>query len=367
MYAGPPPPRSWVSSRGSDAHDNGRASQFLRLTSTDLAETSLPGAYIPEKGSLIDIVLHKLAYDWDFQREYNQFYLYFLPNHLKPALIRRIGIRSSHGVSISDLKLILLPPVDIYKDGELDTHALVNQEMTSLDLAGSLGRPIILKEVIDLLYPPVQAAEFEEPEDSWDAVESSPSPPRVLLPNLSHLSLALDPEDSSVASWKQLLTLSSKASRITHLSLAYWPVPCFNPRARISTVSSPQGQRVAYGGTNYYSHSLDNDWSEALLILRMLSRNLYELEYLDLTGCESWFKALSMNSEHDFIDWAGNWGKITHLKLCAGWKPAENSPTSEQAAYVDIAEDAAKVEKHIRTMRAGKGRFVTVDRAKEAM
>ena len=321
----------------------------------------LPGAYLPEKGSLIDLVLRNVAADWEFQRVYNQHHIYFLPDHLKPALIRLVSI--TQGVSLSDLQLILLPPTEVYDDDELDDNASASQEVTCLDLSASLGRSIKLKEVTDFLFPARQGAKPEEPEDSWDAAaETKPSLPPVLLPNLTHLSLALDPNHASGGSWKQLLALASKTSNITHLSLAYWPDPCLTPGARYSSVTSPQGRNIPYSGTSYYSHSLDHDWSEALLVLRKLSRSLYELEFLDLTGCGAWFHALMAESDHDHVDWAGSWGKISELKLYTGWKPGEDALVSEQAAYAETTETAARVGKHIRAMRAGKGRFINVER-----
>lgn len=293
---------------------------------------------------------------------YNQYHLYFLPNHLKAPLIRMIGILNG-GVSAADLKLILLPPADIYEDDLIDEQLSITREVTCLDLSASLGRSLKLKEVTELLYPTKQELENEELEDSWDtAAEAIPSLPRVLLPNLTHISLALDPQDVSGGSWKQLLAFSQKASNITHLSLAYWPEPCLTPRARYSSVSSPQGKTIAYSGTNYYSHSLDHDWSEALLILRKLSRSFYELEFLDLTGCARWFPALMAESDHDHVDWAGDWGKISQLRLWAGWKPTENAVIAEQSAFAEAMESAAKVEKHIIASRAGQGRFINVER-----
>lgn len=373
LPAGPPPPQSWVSSQGSDASSRRRAAHHLSANSLGLATATLPGAYLPEKESLIYLTLRKIALDWEVQRIYNQYHIYYLPDHLKSALIRFIGLVDSQGVSLADLKLILLPPVDAYwssgdeGDGDDDnsdsSDLIVNREVTSLDLSGSVGKSLKLKEITELLFPPMPDMKSDEPQESWDEAEvSAPSPPRGLLPNLTHLSLALDRQGRDGISWKQLLALSSKATTITHLSLAHWPVPCFTPRARTSTINSPQGQRIAYGGTNHYSHTIDHDWSEALLILRMLSRNLYELEYLDLTGCESWFKALSMTSDHDYVDWVGSWGKMTHIKLLPGWTPDADSPASEQIAYVEANEAAASAERHIRAMRAGKGNFILVER-----
>ncbi|KFH42928.1 hypothetical protein ACRE_063150 [Hapsidospora chrysogenum ATCC 11550] len=365
LPAGPPPPRSWVSAaHDRDAGRGGRArSARLSLPGAERNSPPLPSAHFPAKGSLIDLVLRNVAADWEFQRVYNQYHLYYIPDHLKSALIRLVGILNDRGVSLSDLKLILLPPKDGYDDEALDEEAAMSHGVTCLDLSGSLGRSVKLKEVADLLFPARRDVVSEEPEDSWDAAaETSPSPPRVLLPSLTHLSLALDPQNPSGGSWKQLIALSSRASGITHLSLAYWPDPCLTPRARNSTVASPQGRNIPYGGTNHYSHSLDDDWSEALLVLRMLHRNLYALEFLDLTGCGSWFQALMAESGHDYVDWAGNWGKITELRLYTGWKLEEDAPMSEQVAYGETLEAAARVEKHIRAMRAGKGRFIHVER-----
>jgi hypothetical protein len=333
-----------------------------------LVDSTLPGTYLPAPRSLIDIILRKIAADWDFHRVFHQHYLYHIPSHLKSALIRWVGIASPDGLSLEDLKLILLPSSELYEDEEGEDvpehHTAVNTEVNYLDLSGSLGRSLTLKEVSELLYPSKQQVDLTEPQESWDESEAIPSPPRVLLPNLTHLSLALDPQLASEASWKQLLTMSSKLTTITHLSLAYWPDPCLTPRARLSTVTTPQGQSVAYGGTSYYSHSIDHDWSEALLVLRMLSRNLYALEFLDLTGCATWFKALMLHSEHDFVDWVKSWGKVTLLRIYTGWTPGEDALPSERIAYREAIDVAANLERYIRTVRAGKGRIITVERNK---
>lgn len=297
---------------------------------------------------------------------YNQYYLYYIPAHLKAALIRWVGIASPDGLSVQDLRLILLPSPESLEEAEDDSiseyHTSVNAEVNYLDLSGSLGRSLTLKEVSELLYPSKKQVDSSEPQESWDESEIIPSPPRVLLPNLTHLSLALDPQLASEASWRQLLALSSKLTTITHLSLAYWPDPSLTPRARLSTVTTPQGQNIAYGGTNYYSHSIDHDWSEALLVLRMLSRNLYALEFLDLTGCAPWFKALMLHSEHDFVDWVGSWGKVTLLRIYTGWTPGEDALPSEVIAYREAIDVATMVERYIRAARGGKGRIITVER-----
>ncbi|QUC20164.1 uncharacterized protein UV8b_04405 [Ustilaginoidea virens] len=366
LPAGPAPPRSWVSTRpAQDSSPIESLSRSLRVSYSSLSQITLPGTSLPGPGSLIDIALRRLAVDWDFHRVYNQHHLYFVPNHLKSALIRYVGVASDGGASLADLKTILLPPDGIYRDGILPAREpRSNPEITNLDLSASIGRSLRLSEVLDLLFsetkrddPPV-----EEPQDSWETDESSPSPPRLLLPNLTHLSLTLDPRSARDVSWKQLLTLSGKLRTITHLSLAYWPQPCLNPRAKYATISSPQCRSIPYAGTNIYSHSLDHDWSEALLVLRMLSNSFYNLEFLDLTGCAAWFEALRLQDAHDFVDWSGSWGKVTLLRLHVGWSPGADAMRSDKNAHAAAVDTAQGVEKHIRAMRAGKGRFIHVER-----
>ncbi|KAF6524260.1 hypothetical protein HZS61_012759 [Fusarium oxysporum f. sp. conglutinans] len=142
LPAGPPPPRSWVARNSSDAAHEASSMSQSRLKTRGLEDTCLPGTYLPERGSLIDIVLQKLAYEWAFHRVYNQYHLYFVPNHLKAALIRYVGIASEAGLSLSDLKLILLPPPDTFDETELDSLTASNPERRSTydRTTGILGR-----------------------------------------------------------------------------------------------------------------------------------------------------------------------------------------------------------------------------------
>lgn len=362
LPAGPPPPRSWLTSRRGNALSTGLEAR-LRNAALDVhSNSALPGAHLPARGSLIDVVLRAMAHEWTVHRTYNYYYLYYLPSHLKPALIRYVGSASDEGISAADLRTILKPPEDVEADamGE-DAH---NEQVTYLDLSGSIGHSIKLKEVTNMLFPSNEEIGSDATEESWEGSTTPPTPTGPLVPYLTHLSLALRPGKVDGASWKQLLALSSKARAVTHLSLAFWPRPCFTPRAQFSSISSPQGRNIPYSGTNYYSHSIDDDWSEALLVLRILSRNFYALEYLDLTGCESWFPALRKESEHDAVDWAGAWSKITELRLRAGWQPGEDAKASERSAFAEAATEAKLVERHIIAMRAGRGRIIDVVRDK---
>ncbi|KAF3767637.1 hypothetical protein M406DRAFT_251712 [Cryphonectria parasitica EP155] len=367
MPAGPPPPLSWLALS--------RQTQRLGTSDQDpqdYEQCLLPGLYRPNRGSLSDMILRQMALDWDFQRSYNVYYLYSLPTRLRMALISCVATSYEPGLSLSDLKTILIPqvPNDDDKDDEDedDRHALspssLNEGLTHLDLSTLVGRTIKLRDLSRLLFPSKSQKSEGAVLESWDAVESPPVP-RPLLPNLTHLSLAATPDTSAINSWRQLLSLSENLPTLTHLSLAYWPKPSLTPNSTFWKVVTPQGQTVQAGGTNYYSHTLDNDWSEAILILRKLSQNLYGLEYLDVTGCLSWFTALAEKKDGDQIDWAGAWGKVTHLVMHTGSSaPLKPEATSKYTEWLFTMDKAHSIEKTVRAQRAGRGRIFTVERTK---
>ncbi|CAK7197417.1 hypothetical protein SEUCBS139899_000063 [Sporothrix eucalyptigena] len=269
---------------------------------------------------------------------------------------------------------------------ELPSSSTLNEDFHYLDLTWSMGRSISVREVSDLLFPrqPARARSANasgvgwkdtDVLESWDAPEGLLSPPRPLLPNLTHLSLALFPssDKAPAVSWRHLLSFAKNLPMLTHLSLAYWPEPTLTPNAKLATVTSPMGQRLQYGGTGAYSHSLDNDWAEAVLLMRKLSKALYGLEYLDLTGCASWLPALMRKVDNGQVDWVGDWGKITKLVLNYGVStdvpaPEEAQQTtgsatvsgSEMIRQINATSEARLIEAYIRQQRAGRGRFITV-------
>ena len=329
--------------------------------SEEFERHALPDAYVPVRGTLIDIVLRQFAHTWDFQREYWQYYLWELPTHIKVALINYLGVYHPSAPSLADLQILLRPPVDeAAPEGEVAPSAgSLNEDFHYLDLTGCLGRSLRLSGLSSMLFaaPEGEAGGLQE---SWDAPEIGTAVPMPLLPNLTHLSLAIDPHHSAAASWRHLLSFVARMTTLTHLSLAYWPEPTLTPNAKFASVVTAQGHTVQYGGTGPYSHSLDGDWSEAISVLRRLSKCLYRLEYLDLTGCTDWCPALFAEADHDTIDWVGNWGKIKTLLLFPGHSiPDETLPTARRH-YRTAIENAEKVEKHIRSRRAGRGRFITV-------
>ena len=375
---GPPPPHSWLSSRSAFSNESSRAGGSHGPAVEGFQRHFLPGAYLPSHGSLVELTLRELASDWDFQRSYNHFYLYTLSSRLRTALITHLGIWHAGGVSLADLKAILLPAPEIeagleggettgdqedFEDSDsLPPPSSMNEDIFHLDLTGSIGRSINLRELTHLLFPPESdVGEDGNLQESWDAPSSPGAVPRPLLPNLTHLSLAIAPQHASSVSWRQLLSFSSHLHTLTHLSLAYWPEPTLTPNARFTSVLSAQGRSIQYGGTSLYSHSLDDDWSEAALILRRLAKKLYRLEYLDLTGCSAWFPALMAVADHDTVDWVGDWGKISTLLLYPGYTPGGDSEQSEKASHVEAIDVGRRVEKHIRAKRAGRGRLITVE------
>ncbi|KAJ3578221.1 hypothetical protein NPX13_g2349 [Xylaria arbuscula] len=231
------------------------------------------------------------------------------------------------------------------------------------------GLSISLKELHELLFGSKKTIVPAEDvvQDSWDLPAPSAAPVD-LLPNLTHLSLAIDPSSAPSVSWKRLLSVAGKLSQLTQLSLAGWPEPSLTPNAKFAKMTSDTtGRSVQYGGTGPYSHNLDQDWTEAILVLKRLSRLIYGLEYLDLTGCSDWIRALREESDGefrvDFVDWVGDWGKITTLRLNSGYGiETDDAPKSEVVRFSEWIEEAAAVERHIRAQRAGRGRFITVER-----
>ncbi|GKT92943.1 tafazzin [Colletotrichum tofieldiae] len=300
---------------------------------------------------MMDIVLRRMALNWEFQRDYDQYYLHTLPSRVRASLAKYVGVWYEGGASAADLRNILHEDGSEHQQHQVEAEALVslNSNVYFLDLTGSVGHSMSVRELSDVIFPQKLARASE-----------------ALLPNITHLCLAVTPSvhqqgGGPGVSWKQLLALAAKLPTLTHLSLAYWPEPSLTPNAKFSTIVAPDGRTQQYSGTGAYAHTLDDDWSEAVILLRKLSKCLYGLEYLDLTGCGAWFKALMANVDGDKVDWSGPWGKVSTLKLRYGYDVSEDTPIADSERYRDAAEMARSVEKAIVAQRAGKGRFINVD------
>ncbi|KAI2635380.1 hypothetical protein GGS21DRAFT_515535 [Xylaria nigripes] len=367
---GPPPPRSWtVPSQSPYA----TSSSILRSngSGTRIRHWPMPDVYTPLEGGLIDMVLRRIALDWDQQRDWNRFYLYTLPSRLRSALLGYVSEYCSLGVSIMDLRLVILgPPEDelAHYGLELPDMSTFNSDFSCLDLTCSLGKSLSLKELHEFLFGPKRLPAPAEylVQDSWDAPAPVAGPVQI-LPNLTHLSLAIDPGSTPSVSWKQLLSLADKLTQLTHLSLAGWPEPSLTPNAKFAKLVSPTtGRSVQYSGTGPYSHNLDEDWTEAIFILRRLSRLLYCLEYLDLAGCSDWVRALRETSDGEFkvdlVDWSTDWGKISTLRLNSGYALAEDSSETQVLQFARWIDEAVAIEKYIRAQRSGRGRWINVEK-----
>ena len=97
------------------------------------------------------------------------------------------------------------------------------------------------------------------------------------------------------------------------------------------------------------------------MVIRRLSKILYGLEYLDLTGCGDWVSALWSRAGDDAVDWVGDWGKVSTLRLYPGYKLSEDADTVDTVGHSECVNNAHRVERHIRAKRAGRGRLITVE------
>lgn len=102
---------------------------------------------------------------------------------------------------------------------------------------------------------------------------------------------------------------------------------------------------------------MDGDYSEAVLLLRRLSKALYSLEFLDLTGCGEWAAALWMTAGvgGECVDWVGDWGKVERVRLGPGYVVGEGVEGEERAAWERLVGVGKALERNVRGRRRGKG------------
>jgi hypothetical protein len=285
-----------------------------------------------------------MAVNWTFQRDYNRYYLATLPTKVRTILLSFIACYGpEEGVGYGGLKSIMFP-----QDGDLDGFC-GNDDFERLDLSGSIGRSVYFKQLQELIVP---AQTDEDDEESWDvAIHTIPKSLKTPLHSLRILSLSNPPRSIS---WAKLTTFATSIPTVTHLSLANWPTPSLTPNSATTTMSSRHTSNLQYGGMNFYSHTIDQDWSEAASILRRLSIALYSLSYLDLCGCIDWFPALRWSSpDSPGIDWVSRWGNIRTVRMYSLLTPSASSLTvkKEVLRYKCVILDALELEKHIRRRR----------------
>lgn len=357
------------------------------------AQVFLPGATPPSRRSLLHTALRAMSDKWDWHLQNDHSYLASLPLHLREVLLTYVAVNAtdeSLGRSHSTLR-VLFPDENDFEAGlGADQGSLGDvNEVTRLDLGRALGtwlrttsslkrvliRPRVPQRLVssDLEAMPggVREGLLAAPE-CWDdarpipteieAVRTGPISllqlPTLKFSNLLHLSLNLSPStpaSASVASWSSLLSITSHLSILQSLALGYWPRPTLTPHAaaRSARVRNPLTRTlpsVSYGGTDMYTES-ESSWREAAGILRRLSRHLYCLRWLDLTGCGAWFGALSwtetgllddsLGSEARVSetgpDWNGSWRSVEYLVLSVGWA----SPSLEDKEQISISSESS--------------------------
>jgi hypothetical protein len=360
LPAGPAPPRSWLQSSIHAGTSTLRAHDNNRIYPEDVGH--LPN--LPKIPRLVGSCLMELATNWEYHKVYQQFYLPYLPTLIREALLSYVAVYGpENGIGSDGLESILGVSDIIDKDPER------NDTFSRLDLSGSIGRSVSFKQIQALVMTPKT---LEPVGESWDSeVLGIPMLPKAILPPLTHLSISHPPPNIS---WGRFLSFAEHIPTVTHLSLAHWPVPCHNPNSKTTKMHSEYVPPVQYGASNIYSHSLDDDWSEATSILRRLSQRLYCLVYLDLDGCTSWAPALRFDmmvqenqaaafstadtsmegtaSHVDSIDWVDKWGRIQEIRLRSGYMLEDGTATNRDVfAYKRGILEAMKVQNWIRAKR----------------
>lgn len=313
---GPAAPQSWLAaSRHAPAYAR-RAGQHTgktrdrrqlraRLTALDNVQ-ALPG-----KGSLLDVTLKAMAKDWEFIANYEQLNLATLPIRWKAALLSYLGTYAVEGsVTVSSLKTLFLTEDEL-------TDATGGEDLLRLDLEGIISVSFTLDDLVRFLHrdaprnkilekgldPANEHKTSQQPEDdvadSWEDQASAYIPAVIpglkmkRFPNLTRLSLA---NAGAFASWKHLLLMSSDLTGLTHLSLAYWPIPTTTPNSKTAFITHNHAS-IPVSGTHFYNR-LDDDWAEAASNLKRLSKNMYSLRWLDLEGCAEWLPALAWSDDN---------------------------------------------------------------------
>jgi hypothetical protein len=304
--------------------------------------------------SLLDTCLRSLAHNWEEMSLWERNNLAILPTRIRMALLSYLAVYGpDDGVGDQALKDLLVSPVEEIAaedndmqagdwedeiDGRLGGH---NDDFFRLDLGGSIGRSVGLKKLGNLLT----------------AKENNLSIP---LPHLTHLSLS---HPSPSVSWPKLLSITPHLRTLTHLSLAYWPTPSLTPNSSTAVFQSPHTHMrdVQYGASNYYSRSLDGDYSEGALVLKRLATGCYGLEYLDLEGCGEWIGALAVEGG-DGIDWGRMWNRLNMLVLKSGitlesspGPPPGSATPPEKRLYIRARLETIEVGKYVNKERKKRG------------
>lgn len=341
----------------------------------------LPGLPIPDKRSLMHLVLKSLAINWKWHVIYDRYYLATIPNRLKAALLSYISVYHDDGISYMDLKTIFLD------DAQLE-DATGSESITHLELGFSFGYRLSPKKLLTYFsnHPTNALSNLDESSipESWDSV-AQPSLASILpnarFPCLTHLSLASYTPSSC---WRFLLSLAPHLKTLTHLSLAHWPPPSPTPNSRAVSLLFEPSHPISYTSESFDT-ALAYDWSEAVSILRQLSKRTLCLKWLDLEGCGSWSAALcweatagitsfpkearnfgldlegKYQSSETGVDWNGRWCGVKTVILT----PATEPPTSldwpfrELYFWMKIELTVRRVMRTMRDLDRDDGKMIT--------
>ncbi|KAI9679577.1 MAG: hypothetical protein M1829_001538 [Trizodia sp. TS-e1964] len=313
---GPAAPRSWLESLNSALPGINYTPHGSTANQKPMID-ELPGTQLPVKNSLVHHALKSMAENWDWHVHYDQFHLALLPFHLKSFLLAYIArYGAEDGIGLEGLRVLFLTSAEL-------EGATGGEDLTHLELAGSLGRAVTLSQLTQFfkieapcpittpLKIPSEADDdsalpepatafspnhnvpltWEEEFDSLGGVFAAL--PTTRFPNLKHLSLAYP---SREVSWPKLLSFAPLRN-ITHLSLAHWPTPSNTPISDILPLS--------------FRMRKPEDWEGECEILRRLSRATPALKWLDVSGCDDWLLALAIS----FFAFDGPRGGLFYQKL----------------------------------------------------
>ncbi|KAA8564298.1 hypothetical protein EYC84_011242 [Monilinia fructicola] len=293
--------------------------------------------------SLLEICLKTLARDWEEMSVYED----WAPRVEDPTCLAILEDSAAEG-EISLEGRVEEETEDWEEEVDGKSTGGNNDDFFRLDLGGSIGRSISLKQLSTLLTT------------TTINKETIPRSLPAIIPHLTHLSLSHPP---STISWPRLLALTPHLKTLTHLSLAYWPLPSLTPNSSTTFFESPiAGRRdIQYGASNMYSRTLDGDFSESALVLKKLANGVYGLEYLDLEGCIEWILALE---DANGVDWGNQWRRLSTLILRSGMRrdvldsempDFEAWSEKEKHVYRKGISDGLSVETYINRMRKSKG------------
>jgi hypothetical protein len=362
---GPAAPPSWLHGGGSSAGSGTTVGTSILYSDealdparrrgtgagfSNLAQQPLGSERLPGPRTLAHYALKSMAVNWEFVSTYEMLNLKFLPLGLRSALlvyIARWGPQS--GIDLEQLRRIFVPSDAEYLrrldlTGLLDAKFTLNDVLAFITVPPKWRAPALLPDASEPgdkpkatptpektagLTAALENLTWEEQADAgFSSYSLFPGVTPLLFRNITHLGLG---NAGNAASWSQLLHIGPDLARVTHLSLANWPRPELTPNSHKLRITHNH-MSIPAGGTHIYSE-LEEDWSEAVNILRRLSKFTYCLEWLDLSGCNSWLTALTWKPRpflspdpsysYAVVDWNDAWSQITYINVSQGSVPTD--------------------------------------------